>query len=267
MSLAEVRRVADAVLYEGYILYPYRASAQKNRSRWQFYRASAQKNRSRWQFGVLMPPGFAAADPSETSQMQAECVFEHRGQPTVEITVRFLQVQRRRTEGVAPDATVPDMSVPAGNVPAVWDEAVEQEVTVPVTSQALLGDGTVKQFAVPGGVDVENTAGARVVRRRERLTGSVSVHATPLPGPWQAARLTVRVANESAASPESGGREGSAGRGQAAASRDDSVASHVGSACAVLKADSASRVSLEQRSQALPGKCSFTTACHTVTGI
>jgi hypothetical protein len=85
MSLADVRRIADAVLYEGYILYPYRASAQKNRSR--------------WQFGVLMPPGFVAADPSETATMRAECVFEHRGQPTVEVTVRFLQVQRRRTGG------------------------------------------------------------------------------------------------------------------------------------------------------------------------
>ena len=37
-------RVADAVLFEGYLLYPYRASAQKNRLR--------------WQFGVLTPPGF-----------------------------------------------------------------------------------------------------------------------------------------------------------------------------------------------------------------
>jgi hypothetical protein len=204
MSLAEVRRVADAVLYEGYILYPYRASAPKNRSR--------------WQFGVLMPPGFAATDPSETSQMQAECVFEHRGQPTVEVTVRFLQVQRRRTEGAAPDATVPNI-----NVPAVWDEAVEQEVTVRVPGQALFGDGSVKQFAVPAGVDVDTTADARVVRRRERLTGSVSVRAAPLPGPWQAARLTVRVANESAAIPERGEREGSAGEGQAPRSRDEAL--------------------------------------------
>ena len=36
VNLDAVRRIADAVLYEGYILYPYRASAQKNRSRWQF---------------------------------------------------------------------------------------------------------------------------------------------------------------------------------------------------------------------------------------
>jgi hypothetical protein len=208
MSLAEVRRVADAVLYEGYILYPYRASAQKNRSR--------------WQFGVLMPPGLTAADPSETSSMQAECVFEHRGQPAVEVTVRFLQVQRRRTEGAAAlDATVPDT-----NVPVVWDEAVEREVTVPVTSQALFGDGTIEEFAVPDGVDVEATADRRVVRRRERLTGTVSVRATPLPGPWQASRLTVQVTNESElpqASSERGGHEGAAGRGKAAASRDEAL--------------------------------------------
>lgn len=30
------RSVADAVLYEGYLLYPYRATSRKNQSRWQF---------------------------------------------------------------------------------------------------------------------------------------------------------------------------------------------------------------------------------------
>ena len=61
MNLGSVRKIADAVLYEGYILYPYRASAQKNRSR--------------WQFGVVMAPGYAAADESETSFTRAECVL------------------------------------------------------------------------------------------------------------------------------------------------------------------------------------------------
>jgi hypothetical protein len=175
VSIADVRQVADAVLYEGYILYPYRASAQKNRSR--------------WQFGVLMPPGYAAADPSESSTMHAECVFEHRGQPTVEVTARFLQVQRRRTDGGVEDA----------GVPAVWDEAVEQEVTQTVPARALFGGGAVARFTVPGGEDTENASGARVVWRREPLTGTVRVRATPLPGPWQAARLTVQLTNESEA--------------------------------------------------------------------
>ena len=113
MSLDEVRRVADAVLYEGYILYPYRASAQKNRSR--------------WQFGVLMPPGYAAADPSETAAMRAECVFEHRGQPALAVTVRFLQVQRRRTEDRPPDGTVRDAPVPGVAGPAVWISRLPHE--------------------------------------------------------------------------------------------------------------------------------------------
>jgi hypothetical protein len=177
MSLDEVRRIADAVLYEGYILYPYRASSQKNQSR--------------WQFGVLMPPGYTAVDPSENSALRAECVFEHYGDPAVEVTVRFLQVQRRRTEAT------PDASGPGGAGPAVWDEAVEREATVTVAGPDLLGPGAVSRFTVPGGEDTETLPGARVVRRREPLTGSVSVRATPLPGPWQAARLTAAVTNES----------------------------------------------------------------------
>jgi hypothetical protein len=211
MSLDEVRKVADAVLYEGYILYPYRASSQKNHSR--------------WQFGVLMPPSYTAADPSENSALQAECVFEHYDEPAIEVTLRFLQVQRRRTKGTAPGTTgtlAPDaLDASAGDAasaadaatltraasdplgPAVWDEAVEQEVTVIVPSTELLGPGAVLQFVIPGGEESETVPGARVVRRREPLTGSVSVTATPLPGPWQTARLTVRAVNESPAAASS----------------------------------------------------------------
>jgi hypothetical protein len=172
MSIDEVRAVADAVLYEGYILYPYRASAQKNRTR--------------WQFGVLVPPGYAAADPSESSSLQAECVFEERGETAVEVTVRFLQVQRRRTLAASLKPGMPD----------VWDEAVEREVTVAVGSGELFGDGTARAFTIPGGEDTETVPGGRVVRRREPLAGTVTVRASELPGPWRAARLTIRVSNE-----------------------------------------------------------------------
>ena len=180
MNLGDVRRVADGVLYEGYILYPYRASAQKNRSR--------------WQFGVLMPPRYAAADPSEASMTRAECVFEHSGQPKVEVIVRFLQVQRRRTVGAAVDSSV-------------WDEAVEREVPLTVESPALLAGDTVTRFAVPGGSDCEAQPNARVIRHRERLAGTVSVRAHRLPGPWQAARLTVQVSNETTAVAEPANRD------------------------------------------------------------
>jgi len=171
MSLDDVRRVADAVLYEGYILYPYRASSQKNRSR--------------WQFGVLMPPAYAAADPSETTTARAECVFTRDGEPSVDVVVRFLQVQRRTGQ----DPGSPD----------TWDEAVEREVAVTVTGAALSGDGTATPFGIPGGEEHEATAGGEVIRRRQALRGVVRVRATELPGPWQAARLTVEVTNQTAA--------------------------------------------------------------------
>ena len=43
------RAIADAVLYEGYLLYPYRATSAKNQSR--------------WQFGVVGPPGWTLTFP------------------------------------------------------------------------------------------------------------------------------------------------------------------------------------------------------------
>jgi len=114
VNLDPVRRVADAVLYEGYVLYPYRASAQKNRSR--------------WQFGVVMPPAYTAADPSERDFMRTECVLEHSGQPAVQVIVRFLQVQRRIVDPALREVAGPS-----------WDEAVEQEVRVEVGAGELLG--------------------------------------------------------------------------------------------------------------------------------
>ncbi len=159
MNIDSVRKIADAVLYEGYILYPYRASAQKNRSR--------------WQFGVVMAPGYAAAEESETSFTRAECVLEHSGQPAVRVLLRFLQVQRRTGDG------------------DTWDEAVEREVEVVADAVALFGGGVAREFTVEGGEDREEN----MVRRREPLAGVVTVRAAEVPGPWRALTLQVRVEN------------------------------------------------------------------------
>jgi hypothetical protein len=168
VNLQSVRNIADAVLYEGYILYPYRASAQKNRSR--------------WQFGVIMAPGYAAADPSETSSTRAECVMEYTGLPSVRVILRFLQVQRRTRQ--APIA-------------GSWDEAVEREIEVSADSAALAGDGVTEEFTVEGGEDRDDDS----VRRREPLAGVVSVRAAEVPGPWRAVRLQVRIENRTDSGP------------------------------------------------------------------
>jgi hypothetical protein len=162
VNFAAARAVADAVMYEGYILYPYRASAPKNRSR--------------WQFGVVMAPGYTAVDPSERDFAQTECVLEHGAETTVAVVIRFLQVQRRTSDGSS------------------WDEAVEHEHVIRVDAARLLDGGHVTEFEIPAGEEREGD----IVRRRENLTASVSVLATPLPGPWGAVRLRVRVENRTA---------------------------------------------------------------------
>ena len=45
MKLEQIREIADAILYEGYLLYPYRHSSIKNRQR--------------WMFGIISPKGAA----------------------------------------------------------------------------------------------------------------------------------------------------------------------------------------------------------------
>jgi hypothetical protein len=82
--ITTVEQIADAILYEGYILYPYRASALKNGQR--------------WNFGVLYPPAYAAAQrgsgaTSDTSIMQCECLA--RLGEKLRVTVRFLQLVTR----------------------------------------------------------------------------------------------------------------------------------------------------------------------------
>src|ERR1700690_1539955 len=116
-------------MYEGYILYPYRASAAKNQSR--------------WQFGVVMSPGYTAVDPSERAFAQTECVLEHTGQPSLELVIRFLQVQRRTAAAQS------------------WDEAVEREVSASIDATEVLRGGCTREFTIPGGRDSEG----EVVRR------------------------------------------------------------------------------------------------------
>ena len=103
--------MADAVLYEGYVLYPYRASAPKNQVR--------------WQWGVLMPADVVARDESERSWNRTDLVVDGRA-TSVRATVRFLQVQRRERSRTPPARRVERLD--AGDVVHVpWDEAGEHE--------------------------------------------------------------------------------------------------------------------------------------------
>ena len=77
-----VEKIAAAVLYEGYVLWPYRRSAQKNQRR--------------WTFGGVYPRAYSEAEGgSDPWLMQTQCLVVGE-RPTVEVQVRFLHVVKRR---------------------------------------------------------------------------------------------------------------------------------------------------------------------------
>jgi hypothetical protein len=187
--LEQARQVADAILYEGYLLYPYRASAQKNQER--------------FQFGVLMPPAYRAVDEHEPSATQTECVLDGPADSTVTVLARFLQVQRRTVLAGSPDAGFREVgSLEAGGVEHTpWDEAAECEQEAAATLGELLDGGTETEFTVPGATEHEDLPGpggpsaGRLVRQRETLHAVIRMSAERLPGPYGAIRLRVVLEN------------------------------------------------------------------------
>ncbi|MFF3686953.1 hypothetical protein [Streptomyces sp. NPDC002187] len=196
--LAYARQVADAVLFEGYVLYPYRASAAKNRLR--------------WQFGVLVPPAWSA-DGSEHDFQHTECLMEPKSGGVLAVEVRFLHTQRRIVQQACTDGafeTVPELHLD-DRVLMPWDEGSEEHVEVSVPVAELEGDGITVPFTRPAGEETEPVVDGsgrevgRLVRRREELFGVLRLRAEELAGPYRTMRLTAVVENTSAWMPQPGG--------------------------------------------------------------
>lgn len=189
-ALDEVAAVADAVLFEGYLLYPYRASAQKNQIR--------------WQWGVLMPDGHGA-DTGETSANRTECLLEpRRGRTRLHVRVRFLQLQQR-TVLDRDGAEVAELDVD-GTRYVRWEEGLPRQVDAELTLGEVLAGASVP-IEIAASREVEDLTGAdgapagRVVRTCEPLTGTVRLEATEIPGPYDVLRLRVDVRNDGTAAP------------------------------------------------------------------
>ncbi|MGN6380655.1 MAG: hypothetical protein ACTHNU_17020 [Gaiellales bacterium] len=103
-----VGQIADAVLYEGHVLWPYRRSALKNQQR--------------WTFGGVYPRAYAAHS-GDRSRVGFECLLEGGGE--VELEVRFLHVVHRQ---VFVDGDPVDELEQAGERYLTWDEARERRV-------------------------------------------------------------------------------------------------------------------------------------------
>ncbi|MGW1737658.1 hypothetical protein ACWCPQ_02490 [Nocardia sp. NPDC001965] len=162
---ARARAVADAVLYEGYLLYPYRAGSAKNHSR--------------WQFGVLGPVGAAAAGLGEESTMSAQFLMRPADTAEITVTFRFLQAQRRTVENAAGVAV--DRLDTGDRRWITWDEAVEQEIElgpVPPGSRTWpvhIAAGREAEPIIGAGGEVAG----RLIRTRAALDAQVSLSAEP----------------------------------------------------------------------------------------
>jgi hypothetical protein len=157
VNFDDARRVADAVLFEGYLLYPYRASATKNQLR--------------WQFGIVAPPG---ADTGDASVQQVQLLADDLADDAVvDVCVRFLHLETRRDAAHG----------------GAWDEGQVVERTWALPLADLLGEGAVEPIAIPGGTRA--TDGVEL--EHAPLRAVVRVDAERLPGPYGIVRLRVRV--------------------------------------------------------------------------
>lgn len=186
-SLLAARRLAETLIYEGYVLYPYRASSQKNQVR--------------WQWGVLFPPS-CAERLAESADTRAELLVEPRDGAELTVEVRFLQLQARtiqRWDGADFQAT--DSLTVDGVEHTAWDEGFPVERAFTVSFADLVGHGHDEDVVVPGGVDetpLTDAAGrlqGRIRRTRWPVQARVGVYAETLAGPYGAVRLQILTGN------------------------------------------------------------------------
>jgi hydrogenase maturation protease len=159
MNSELVEKIARAVLYEGYCLYPYRPSALKNRQR--------------WNFGVLYPETWAAAQTgSDRSYFQMEVLAVGGAHSRLDFTLRFLHVIER------------------GGGARCWQEAIERIVSIrdlSINANAYSPHSQTLSFPVPGPDDAY---------RQESLQAEVEIRADPVQhGTF---RISIRVHNTTA---------------------------------------------------------------------
>ncbi len=186
MKLDLARSVADAVLYEGYLLYPYRASSSKNQSR--------------WQFGVVSPADAEARGMGEASSVSMQCLLagDLNDAASLVLHVRFLQLQHRQALNVAGE---PVAEIVLGDTTWMsWDEAVDHEVSFAI-SAADLAEGVTLQVDIPAGedldplVDESGAAAGTIARRRQPISADVRVSSEQVEGLH---RLSLEIENTKA---------------------------------------------------------------------
>jgi hypothetical protein len=190
MDLSHVEKIAEAVLYEGYILYPYRPSSVKNQQR--------------WNFGALCPESYSLAQRgTENWTMQTECLVEQTPRTKLEIKVRFLHLLTRAVGQVIANCQLPiadcghrELSLSDailhfqcvrslevnGQLFQTWQEAVERDIYLP--SLKLDSEPHRKTFSFSSSETVEPLIDEEsgeivgvIIRNQHSIEGTIEVKA------------------------------------------------------------------------------------------
>jgi hypothetical protein len=204
---ALIDKIVHAVLYEGYILYPYRPGSRKNRTR--------------FTFGRVYPEAYSVAQRgAEPFTMQTECLAWVRSDaPALEVTLRFLQPVAREVGVPAARSPLPDAPderelepvselTVDGKLYQSWQEATERQVSLPAQDlQTMAGRPQTVAFSFAASqthepiYDRRNRTAGVMVRRQAGLNGVVEVAAEPVDA--QVFKVSVRIVNRTPVAPSS----------------------------------------------------------------
>jgi hypothetical protein len=213
VNFKPVEDIANAVLYEGYMLYPYRPSSVKNRQR--------------WNFGVVYPKAYSEMQSGADSWfMQTECLAKGSSATELTVKVRFLQAiartigQPKISMGDAPnlsiDAQQPELEIVESlqvddQILQTWEEAVEREIVLP---PLLLNDNVTQtcssQVLFSGGRELEpvrnheRRIAAFILRTKKNVAAQVDVSAACIS--TGLFKITVRISNVAGTDSASVGR-------------------------------------------------------------
>ena len=172
MKLEQVKEIANAVLYEGYLLYPYRQSAIKNRTR--------------WTFGGVYPKEYSVANGGiEPWTMQTECLIEGSVETvSLDIRVRFLHLlvrtvaQSGKPELISDrkeDTLLSEWGLASRFADEPLQEGTEREVSVEDLSlKNVLASPCRVSIAFPATRTVEHSisaVGTEIIREQQAIAG------------------------------------------------------------------------------------------------
>jgi hypothetical protein len=202
-QLSTLEKITQTVLYEGYSVFPYRRSSTKNVKP--------------VPFGTIYPQVYQKHHPEVHSTTQTECIIQGSAETTVEITVRFLHLQRKRLlkidfERFGQNQFQGSDAIEAGGEThsSGW-RAIERKIKLGKHKIAELIDHPLKEeltFEDEQSSEMiyheDGKIAGNIILKQSEISGNVNVLAKPVGIEEEGYKITVKITNTTRADhPES----------------------------------------------------------------